>query len=267
LLEHIVRLGLLTPSALPMRKPRGKRPWTPEEIHLLLDRWVSNIHVARIGAEINRSAGGVRSKARRLGLYRRERHAIIKLAVVCTPATQLTVTTVEPTAAAVAIADETDTTVDHAVEREDAAREVHTDLTTPPAETTKPTTSGKRAGKPRQQRIQWTDELDLAVAKRWFAWQCRFGIASDLGISPAAIRTRATRMGLPPRERKKIVNDYVEGRPYDTSLEYSCVKRRCQLGNMTFYGQRNGPHTSPKVMQTKRYKELRRGMAEATLHI
>jgi hypothetical protein len=119
----------------------------------------------------------------------------------------------------------------------------------------------------RRQRLQWTDDLDEEVARRWFAMQCHRGIAKDLGVSPGAVRTRATRLGLPPRDRKKIVPDYVEGRPYDRSLEMSRVKRRCHQGNIAFWGERNGPHTSPKVMQTKRYKELRRTVTDATLHL
>jgi hypothetical protein len=264
LLAHVMRLGLPTPSSLRMRKHCGRRPWTPEEVHILIDRWAVNLHVDCIAAEIARSAGAIRSKARRLGLYRRERRNLIRLNVAAAPVAQSTAATSEPPEPpAVVMGD----TISPAVAgREDTAQEDHQGLSTSASATKTEAKVGAPAARQRR-RIQWTDELDRAVAKRWFAWQCRFGIAEDLGISANAIRTRATRMGLPPRPRKKIVPDYVEGRKYDTSLEDSCVKRWCQQGKMMFYGQRNGPHTSPKVMQTRRYKELRRGMAEATLHL
>jgi len=119
----------------------------------------------------------------------------------------------------------------------------------------------------KRKRIQWTDELDLEIAKRWFAFQHHTGIAADMGLPEAAVRTRATRLGLPPRDRKLVVQDFVEGRPYDRGLEESVVRRRCKQGNVFFWGKRNGPHTSPKVMQTKRYKTLRRGMADVSLHL
>ena len=131
----------------------------------------------------------------------------------------------------------------------------------------RPRLQSANGAKRARQRIAWNDDLDLELARRWFAWQCRKGIARDLKLSEAAVRSRATRMGLPPRDRKKIVPDYVVGRPYDRSLEDSRVKRRCEQGKMFFFGTRNGPHTSPKIMQTRRYKELRRGLGEASLHL
>ena len=45
---------------------------------VLIDMWSQDIHVECIGAETGRSPGGVRSKARRLGLYRRERRNIVR---------------------------------------------------------------------------------------------------------------------------------------------------------------------------------------------
>jgi hypothetical protein len=252
-LARVARLGLPTPSCLPMRPPRGKRPWSVEEVSLLIERWATNWHVACIAEETGRTPGAVRSKARRLGLYRRERRDLVRVGRADSVASG--VHAAEDSIATSPVSETVDETVP-----EGAANP-----TEMPAETGEQ--APRKVVEKKRSRIQWNDDLDMKVAKRWFAWQCRFGIAKDLGISPAAIRTRATRMGLPPRDRKKIVPDYVEGRPYDRSLEESRVKRRCQQGNMTFWGKRDGPHTSPKIMQTKGYKDLRRGVAEAVLHL
>jgi hypothetical protein len=75
----MVRLGLAMPAMLPMRKTGGRGLWSIEEIHLLIELWSLNIHVDCIAARTGRSAGAVRSKARRPGLYRRNRRDLIKL--------------------------------------------------------------------------------------------------------------------------------------------------------------------------------------------
>ena len=285
LLGHIARLGLPTPSMLPMRRPGGRRPWTANEVHVLIDRWSQDIHVECIGEETGRSAGGVRSKARRLGLYRRERRNTVRSPASGNSAPAIaTATAVDEAFAAGSVAaigmsvsvvadtpDSAPATVapiDPAKNGPEPTSEVDQDVSVhlnthiPPAQA-ESANGAKRA----RQRIAWNDDLDLELARRWFAWQCRKGIARDLKLSEAAVRSRATRMGLPPRDRKKIVPDYVVGRPYDRSLEDSRVKRRCEQGKMFFFGTRNGPHTSPKIMQTRRYKELRRGLGEASLHL
>lgn len=247
-LAHVIRIGLPTPSSQPMRKPCGKRPWTVEDVRLLMDRWTSNWATASIGELLGRSPGAVRSKARRLGLYRRERRLLFRVAV-----------------------DRADgganqTNSRPAPETASAPAPIAAGDRTPVLDTTIEPVPAQRAMKPK--RIHWNDEIDMKIAKRWFAHQHHKGIARDLGLTEGQVRTRATRMGLPARrDRRVIVEDYVEGRPYDSSLEQSVVKRRCREGNMTFYGPRNGPHTSPKVRQTKRYQELRRSIPDAMLHL
>jgi hypothetical protein len=242
----ITRLGLPVPSGEPMRKPRGRNPWTVDEVQFLIGCWVRNFHAQNIADVIGRSAGAIRSKARRLGLYRRDRREVIRQRETeagHVPQTVPPHSVDEPPTGPVI------GPVERSMEGSAASAEVVADVP-----------------KSAPIRIQWNDDLDLEVARRWFAWQCRFGIARDLGISAAAIRTRATRMGLPPRDRRKIVPDYVPDQTYDRSLEESRVRRRCHEGKMFFFGTRNGPHTSPKIMQTKKYKESRSGMTEVTLH-
>ena len=285
LLGHIARLGLPTPSMLPMRRPGGRRPWTVNEVHCLIGMWSQDIHVECIGAETGRSPGGVRSKARRLGLYRRERRNIVRYPASGSSApTIATAAAVDEAFAAGSVAaigmsvsvvadtpvsaTATVAPIDPAKDGCNPASEVDQDVSVHLNTHIRHAQAASANGAKRaRQRIAWNDDLDLELARRWFAWQCRKGIAKDLKLSEAAVRSRATRMGLPPRDRKKIVPDYVVGRPYDRSLEDSRVKRRCEQGKMFFFGTRNGPHTSPKIMQTRRYKELRRGLGEASLHL
>jgi hypothetical protein len=231
---EIQRLNLSTPSDRPLRRPCGARSWSAEEVRLLIAGWVANIHPETIGAELGRSAAGVRSRARRLGLYRRSRKDLIKVA-----------------SAAERRREELQTAASAAVS----------------ASATQASDAAANRQRRRARRIVWNDDLDMKVARRWFAWQCRHGIAKDLGLTEGQVRSRASQMGLPMRERHKIVPDYVEGQPYDRSLELSVVRRRCVEGKMFFYGPRDGPWTSPKIMKTKRYKELRSGLGEAWLHL
>jgi hypothetical protein len=281
---HLLRLDLPAPLDRPMRKS-GKHPWTVEETRLLIVLWTANMRAEAIGAILRRSAGSVRSKARRLGLYRRMRRdlvnavslggdimersgrpASVESVIDPTPEVSLelstsSVSTSSPAAAAA--------TVEVAV----PAAAVDATAAIAIVEPTTPETGGAvnvvvggkaPAGKPTgHHRIKWTDERSESVARRWYAWQSRFGIAEDLGMTEPQVRSQASVLGLPPRDPKKIVPDYVEGRPYDTSLEESMVKRRCILDHRVFWGKRHGPHTSPRAMKTKRYEQLRSGMDQA----
>ena len=76
-----------------MRKPSGKRPWTDDEVRLLIKLWTADLRTSAIAESLGRSAGSVRSKARRLGLYRRSRRDLIK---AMTAAEQAADTTAPP---------------------------------------------------------------------------------------------------------------------------------------------------------------------------
>lgn len=79
LLEHVVRLGLVTPHDRPMRKT-GARAWSALDTMRLIAWRVAGIHPETIGARLGRSANAVRAKARRLGLPVPERRTLRKLA-------------------------------------------------------------------------------------------------------------------------------------------------------------------------------------------
>jgi hypothetical protein len=293
---HLVRLDLPTPSERAMRKPSGKRPWTDDEVRLLIKLWTAGLRTNEIAERLERSAGSVRSKARRLGLYRRSRRDLIK----AMPATEQAADTTAPPAPVEIVAEvipdaspglpalspNTATSVGPVAPVEEFAAPIPSGIVAAPTSgfgTQIPAVSGtvsvpsdlepsarkatKSAGttitRQPSRRIVWTDKLSEEVARRWFAHQHHRGIAEDLGLTEAQVRSHATALSLPRRERKKLVPDYVEGRPYDRTLEVSMVKRRCNFDHRLFWGTKNGPHTSPRARKTERYKALHSGFGEA----
>jgi hypothetical protein len=66
--DHLIRLGLATPHNRPMRKAGGIKAWSVADVIRLIAWRVAGVHPEIIGLKLGRSAGAVRSKARRLGL-------------------------------------------------------------------------------------------------------------------------------------------------------------------------------------------------------
>lgn len=238
---HVARLGLPMPSDRPMRKPCGRQPWTVADIRTLISLWCANLPACVIARMLGRSPGGVRSKGRRLGLYRRNRRDLIKARDYLL-ATCGTASAASPEAVLGAVS-----------EGQSSAEPMREEATS-------------KATRRAPPRIAWNAELDRKLAARWWAGQHHTGIARDLGMTEGAVRSRANALGLPPRGRK-TVPDYIEGRPYDRTLEESRIKRWCIQGNMDFWTTRNGPRTSPKIMKTKGYKKARSGPEEYHAHI
>jgi hypothetical protein len=65
--DHLARLGLATPHDRPLRKP-GVHGWSVVDAIRLIAWRMAGVHPEIIGERLGRTAGGVRSKARRLGL-------------------------------------------------------------------------------------------------------------------------------------------------------------------------------------------------------
>ena len=198
LLARVANLGLQAPADRPLRKPGGRNPWQLAEIHRLLELWQCDVHAVTIAEAVGRSPGGVRAKARRLGLYRRDRSALVRELPAAPP-----------------------------------------------------------ARKPRHQ-IAWTEPMEADLAERWFANEHHTAIGRDMGIPEAAIRSKATRLGLPPRDREEIVDVYDPANASDLRGRY--VRRKCALTGKWFWGQRNGPRTSPVSLKSKRYRDLQSGL-------
>lgn len=79
LMSRVVLLGLNTPADRTMRANNGPHAWAIAEVRRLIDLWIRDLATSRIAAVIRRSPSSIRSKARSLGLYKRERNALLDL--------------------------------------------------------------------------------------------------------------------------------------------------------------------------------------------
>ena len=82
LLDMVVEFGLPTPHDRPLRRTGGKRAWTGSDYAVLLSGWLGSWQTHCIAQQmgcssVERSPGSVWAKARRLGLPRRDRSALI----------------------------------------------------------------------------------------------------------------------------------------------------------------------------------------------
>jgi hypothetical protein len=70
---------------------------------------------------------------------------------------------------------------------------------------------GGRRGCTRAGRLTdavWSPEIEDELIQRWLAHQHHQAIARDMGLSEAAVRSKATRLGLPQRVRADIVQGW-----------------------------------------------------------
>lgn len=78
LLQLIVDLDLPTPHDRPLRKLGGRNPWSFADTALFVVLWMACWHVESLGERFGRSKGSIWSKARRLGLPRRDRKLVFR---------------------------------------------------------------------------------------------------------------------------------------------------------------------------------------------
>lgn len=118
--------------------------------------------------------------------------------------------------------------------------------------------------RPNRDEVDWrgNEKLLIELSDRWLAGQHYKQIAHEMNISEAAIRSTATRIGLPARERYEIVPSYDPERAAANPKRKTLVQRKCRLTGVLFWGTRNGPHTSPGAMKSRRYGNLQAGMSE-----
>jgi hypothetical protein len=117
--------------------------------------------------------------------------------------------------------------------------------------------------RPARPEVRWVEALDTELSDRWFANQTYQAIARDMEISAAAIRSRATRLGLPRRSRAALVDQFDCEHSVRSPLRASLVRRRCQFSGIGFWGSRNGPRTSPLARKSRRFQLLKGGLSES----
>lgn len=76
-----------------------------------------------------------------------------------------------------------------------------------------------------RQQVTWGKALDDELSDRWFADQHYQAIGREMGISAGAVRSRATRLGLPRRDRASLVEHFDRERSASSSLRASLVHR------------------------------------------
>ncbi len=120
---------------------------------------------------------------------------------------------------------------------------------------------GSRAAEHAQ--VSWSAALDTELGDRWFADQHHVAIAGDMGISVGAIRSRATRIGLPRRNRAALVTQFDIARSATSALRAMLVRRKCPFSGVQFWGTRHGPRLSPLARKSRAFQRVSGGLNEA----
>jgi len=130
-------------------------------------------------------------------------------------------------------------------------------------------TSGKPRRKPRI-RLCWQEVHLRMVIDRWLAYQRHEGIARDLGLTPAQVRSKTKNLGLPSdRNRKLLVMDYRPDTRNAAELRGRYLIRPCVETGQVFATLRNGSQrTCPAYQASREYRNVSTylGAYEATLH-
>jgi len=114
----------------------------------------------------------------------------------------------------------------------------------------------------RPHEVLWTEELELEVENRWFAYQDHKAIGEAMNISPKSIRSKAHRLGLPRRPYGALVQDYDPDLAKDSPLKANMVRRKCRETGKFFWGYRNGPYTSPAALKARERAAARNAYVE-----
>lgn len=290
LLDRIVGLDLPTPHERAMRRPYGKRPWAAISVQCLIGFWVSGARVVSIAGELDRSPGSVSSKARRLGLPKRDRSRLHRL---------------EPRSAASPVShaaaagglpprrDDASTALSSTlILKESTKQHVRAEapprppqLPHPPRSTsegfTGPVTpaivgprqalarpieeKGAKRAQSRPGETIWTKDLDLELSMRGWANQHPQAITRDMQqhgtVTPRAISSRLNRLQIPRRDRSQLVDHY-DPTLGQTNLRASgYVLCFCSIKKRSFWSPRNGPRRfCNEALKSAEYREMTAGL-------
>jgi hypothetical protein len=276
MLERVVALGLPTPHDRPLRKPGGRNPWSLLETRRLISWWLDGIHVDNIGERLSRSPGGVRSKARRLGLPRRDRKALVRL-VPLVPASSAP--TGSPAAAsAVQPASSSDLAPSEQLRLPANVLPPPTSSSAVQARSSSPSARALRdpfeadqkrdrgmhdlltaphAAKQKPGEQKWTmGELD-ELARRAWANQHWKAIARDLNRTLGSVRSQLSRLQLPRHDRTKLVDKYAPDVVEQNIRAAGYVRRICQITKRPFWAHRTtgNRYHSREGMRSREYQD------------
>ena len=213
-LDWAAMLDLPTPHDRPMHRSVGPKAWPAGDYFQFIESWVKGWHAVSIGEQFGRSAGAIWSKARWLGLPRRDRKTVFR-----------------PSAA--------------------SFREAQAfGLSPVKLELCVTTATGERLPIRKilkRGHVYWTPELDAELANRYWANQHYEAIATEWGLSARSISSRACHLELPRRERCKLVRHYDPSMIDANIAEARYVRRECMfIRGWLFWGQKNGLRTSKR---------------------
>jgi hypothetical protein len=253
LLARVVALDLATPHDRRLRKPGGRNPWSVADTRRFIGWWLEGIHPASIGEQLGRSTGGVRAKARRLGLPRRDRKLLVRLPVVDGVAERLAQTLAAGTST-VALGGSLPPVCG-------------VSATVEPPQAQPVPAPGVWATKAAQRRVtrDWTDAERDELATRSWAYQSWRAIGPAMGRSLPSVRSMQSRLGIPRHDRKKLVLTYDPDHGPKTAKRNmeaaGYTSRRCKITNRLFWTRvRGGDWYAPGARKSQQYRDLSAGL-------
>jgi DNA-binding CsgD family transcriptional regulator len=257
LFMRIVALDLRTPHDRPLRKPSGKTPWTGSDVHQLIAWWVEGLTGVAIAEQLGRSPGAVYSKARRLGLPRRQRKLLCRAPAAIEALRQ------HPQSSPSADVRGDHPSLERFIEqlrapapaparfplpqdlsrRIDAARrEAGLDLL-PRLEVLAPAPGAPRIGKQKAAFARtWTPELEHELSLRVWAGQYYKDIAEAMAMSTPTVASRMTLLEIPlgdiPERRRGNRPPYDEAVALKNIKACDMVEGYCRRFHRIFWGDR-----------------------------
>jgi hypothetical protein len=268
LFDRIVELGLATPHDRPLRRSCNPRRWLPPEVRQLIGCWIAGVRGVSIAGELGRSPGAIYGKAKRLGLPKRDRKALIALHAgrpdngsVPVPATNGVARNDKPgfpaEAASVVSQSSMCGTIDLRGGEAVLPPLAHPIAVEPSAVVISPET------RPRRRRAVWSYELDWELSLRCFSGQHPNAIAREMahyGVTASALASRFTRLELPRRVRADLVDRY------DPALAERIIREtgyrfiRCPFKKHHFWTRNRGARFSEAGKKSAEYRALSGGI-------
>lgn len=251
LLDLAVLHDLPTPHDRPRRTCGGARAWTGPDYAAFIACWIAGWRAGSIGECLGRSPGSIWSKARRLGLPRRDRKFLVKPSENDLRGHSRLAS--QPSAPP----DPADSGQPAGAVSESALR---SSIGSPAHIRACGTAAHEAAIPPRprawlvcnaiqpvwvrfkanRDEIEWDRALDDEVANRCWAYQHPATAARDFGITLRTYTSRYTRLELPQRERSRLVEHYDPAAIAANIAAHGFVKRQClTLRGWWFWGPRS----------------------------
>ena len=214
LLDLVIQLDLPTPPDVAFRPRGGTRAWTQDDYGRLFQAWEDGWRCGAISETLGRSKSSVWAKARRLGLPKRDRGALLQPELIAPPRTRQ-------------------------LDLFPRGFETPAEAWPPPPEVrewkVRGTTEDITVSRKRDNEALWTRELCDHVERRFWSGQKNKAIARDLGISLRAITSMRWRMQIPKLPRDWLRDGYCPDRAARHIAAMGYVKKTCKTNTSYTY--------------------------------